>query len=133
MVSNQFVSYFDVNEWMYQLHQFDLSVGTRLHGNMLALQAGTPSIFLPHDSRTQELADIMALPTYPLEKVTRASTIEKVVANVSFDGEFYDLSRQKLAKKDKGLINQTGLTSSDGLNSLTQQPENSWMQSLKVI
>ena len=133
MVSNQFVSYFDVNEWMYQLHQFDLSIGTRLHGNMLALQAGTPSIFLPHDSRTQELADIMALPTYPLEKVTRASTIEKVVANVSFDGEFYDLSRQKLAKKYKALINQTGLTSSDGLNSLTQQPENSWRQSLKVI
>ncbi|MDO6709140.1 polysaccharide pyruvyl transferase family protein [Aliiglaciecola sp. 2_MG-2023] len=127
IVSNQFVSYFDVNEWMYQLHQFDLSVGTRLHGNMLALQAGTPSIFMPHDSRTQELADIMALPTYQLDKITRATTLETVIENVDFDGVKYDNSRQTLSRKYKKLINDTGLNASDGLNSLTKQKEKSWL------
>ena len=133
MVSNQFVSYIDVNEWMYQLHQFDLSIGTRLHGNMLALQAGTPSIFLPHDSRTQELADVMVLPTYSLDNVTRASTLEKVVANINFNGDLFDSSRQKLAAKYQALISQTGLTPSAALTTLAQLPVSSWRQSLKVI
>lgn len=121
MVNNQFVSYFDVNEWMYQLHQFDLSVGTRLHGNMLALQAGTPSIFLPHDSRTQELAEVMALPTHPLEDITRASTIEKVLSGVRFDGNLYDSSRKKLAQRYRVLIEKTGLVPGDGLLKLTER------------
>ncbi|WP_041713981.1 polysaccharide pyruvyl transferase family protein [Paraglaciecola sp. T6c] len=133
MVNNQFVSYFDVNEWMYQLHQFDLSVGTRLHGNMLALQAGTPSIFLPHDSRTQELADVMALPTYPLEDITRASTIEKVLSGVRFDGRFYDSSRKKLAQRYQALIEKTGLMPGDGLLKLTERPATAHGDLLKAI
>ncbi|GAB2688926.1 polysaccharide pyruvyl transferase family protein [Aliiglaciecola aliphaticivorans] len=127
IVSNQFVSYFDVNEWMYQLHQFDLSIGTRLHGNMLALQAGTPSVFMPHDSRTQELADIMALPTYSLDKVTRATTLETVIENVNFDGALYDKSRHKLSLKYKKLINDTGLNASEGLKALSKGKEKSWL------
>lgn len=133
MVSNSFLSYFNVNEWMYQLHQFDLSVGTRLHGNMLALQSGIPSIFMPHDSRTQELADIMALPTYSLDKITRATTLETVLENVAFDGDHYDRTRRILAGKYKKLINDTGLQVNEGIDQLSRELEKTWLRSVKMI
>ncbi|MEO9945779.1 polysaccharide pyruvyl transferase family protein [Paraglaciecola sp.] len=131
MLKANFKSYYNVNEWMHQLQQYDLSLGTRLHGNMLALQSGTPSIFMAHDSRTQELADVMALPTFPLAKINRATTLEDVVGGVEFDGIKFDKSRQNLCSKYLKLINDTGLSASEGIVELSKEFEKNWLSSLR--
>lgn len=40
----------------------DLSFGMRIHGTMLPLQSGVPSVLVAHDSRTIGLADKMGIP-----------------------------------------------------------------------
>jgi Polysaccharide pyruvyl transferase len=48
--------------WFDLLSKMDFSFGTRIHGNIAALIAGTPAVVLAHDSRTLELARYFDIP-----------------------------------------------------------------------
>lgn len=52
----------DVRQWMDELRQYDFAVGTRFHGAMLAIQAGTPAGCIAHDSRVHEMCQTMGIP-----------------------------------------------------------------------
>jgi hypothetical protein len=48
--------------WMDYLAGFDFAFGTRIHGTITALIAGTPGFLFAHDSRTLELARYFDIP-----------------------------------------------------------------------
>lgn len=52
----------DTWTWYDFLAEHDFVYGTRFHGNVAGLLAGTPSLLLAHDSRTTELAEYHAMP-----------------------------------------------------------------------
>ncbi|WP_262851671.1 polysaccharide pyruvyl transferase family protein [Mumia quercus] len=52
----------DATTWMEALSRFPFSFGTRIHGNIAALLAGTPAYVLAHDARTLELARYHEIP-----------------------------------------------------------------------
>jgi Polysaccharide pyruvyl transferase len=54
--------FLDPKTWFEHLEQYDFSFGTRIHGNIAALLAGTPALLLAHDSRTLELAEYHEIP-----------------------------------------------------------------------
>jgi hypothetical protein len=54
--------FLDPSTWFDHLAQYDFSFGTRIHGNIAALLAGTPALLLAHDSRTLELAEYHEIP-----------------------------------------------------------------------
>jgi hypothetical protein len=49
-------------EWIDFMKQRSFCFGTRIHGTVAALIAGTPAALVVHDSRTVEMADIMGIP-----------------------------------------------------------------------
>jgi len=53
----------------------DLVLGYRLHGNLMALANGVPSIYFTYDSRTREFAETFKIPSFDVfsEKVFRLS------------------------------------------------------------
>ncbi|MCQ3828322.1 polysaccharide pyruvyl transferase family protein [Microbulbifer elongatus] len=108
-VKKHFVTFFNAAAWMEYARKFDISVGTRLHGNMLAFQAGVPSSFVSHDSRTSELVSVMKLPTCSWESLEMES-IRDVVSMTNFDGGLYDVNRKFLAKKYVDVLNSYGVT-----------------------
>lgn len=61
--------FFDLNEWDEYISAFDLSIGSRFHGNAIALTNGVPAIMLTHDSRTTEMAQLMRIPHIMVEEV----------------------------------------------------------------
>jgi hypothetical protein len=54
--------YGDTGQWREALEGFDFAIGTRFHGTMAALHAGVPAMLLAHDTRTLEMARLLALP-----------------------------------------------------------------------
>lgn len=52
----------DTWTWYDFLAEQDFAYGTRFHGNVAALLAGTPALLLAHDSRTLELAEYHRMP-----------------------------------------------------------------------
>lgn len=61
--------FFDLDEWVGYMAQKSIYVGTRLHGAIASLLAGTPAVLICHDSRTLEVAQAMRLPYVTREKV----------------------------------------------------------------
>lgn len=59
---NRIKLFLDPPTWMDHLATYDFSFGTRIHGNIAALMAGTPAYVLAHDSRTLELARYFDIP-----------------------------------------------------------------------
>jgi Polysaccharide pyruvyl transferase len=59
--------YWSVPAWRDAMKTVDFSVGTRFHGNMVALQAGTPAVIVCHDTRTAEMSEFLGLPHVSLQ------------------------------------------------------------------
>lgn len=70
----------DLIEWRAYLRSFALSVGTRFHGNVLAMQSGVPAMFVSCDSRTKELTEFHSLPIVEGDHELSKRTIGKLAA-----------------------------------------------------
>lgn len=53
-----------VAEYEQLVRRLDLVLGYRLHGNLMALANGTPSIYFTYDSRTVEFAGTFKIPSF---------------------------------------------------------------------
>ena len=63
--------FLDPRTWFDHLAGYDFSFGTRIHGNIAALLAGTPALVLAHDSRTLELADYHRIPLRRIDRLSK--------------------------------------------------------------
>lgn len=63
---NRIVMIADMNEWSYYLKKngFNYSLGSRIHGTIMAILSGIPSTILCCDSRTREMAEFFNIPNY---------------------------------------------------------------------
>lgn len=61
--------YIDSASWIDELRSYEFAFGTRIHGNIAALLAGTPCTVLCHDSRTLELCRYFEIPHRLLPEV----------------------------------------------------------------
>lgn len=91
--------YYTVDQWMEDSARMDFSIGLRLHGNMAAWQAGTPAIWVYHDSRTRELAETMALPHMSHMEFLDTNSIEEMKEKVNFNFSSYNDRRNTLGKR----------------------------------
>ena len=90
--------WFDAEEWLEASKQLTLSIGMRLHGNMVAMQAGVPSLWIPHDPRTTELVATMSLPFISAEQLEDLDNIySSAVETFKQMSEPYFVRRRELA------------------------------------
>ncbi len=68
--------FLDPRTWVEGLRGYDFSFGTRIHGNIAAVLAGTPAVVLAHDSRTLELADYHQIPSRTLANADKIDAAE---------------------------------------------------------
>jgi hypothetical protein len=70
----------DTWTWIDHLAEHDFAYGTRFHGNVAALLAGTPALLLTHDSRTTELAEHHRMPHLPMPSLAPDVTAAELYA-----------------------------------------------------
>jgi hypothetical protein len=63
----------DVQTWASYIRTQSLSMGSRFHGNLIALINGTPALMVIHDSRTMEMCTLLGIPNVHVSKLTADS------------------------------------------------------------
>ena len=112
--------FFDVWAWMEFLRDFDLVVGTRIHGVLLGMQVGVPSMCIVSDSRTRELCETMDIP-YVLARDHWGGFERAELAALfleQFDARRFDSKRQRLAANYLTFLEGNGLTPKETLRDL---------------
>lgn len=105
--------------WMDSLRAVDLSIGTRFHGNMLAMQVGRPAVVFVHDTRTRELCVSCGVPFISWKEVEAGATISDVLKRVTFDAAIYNKVRIEKARICRGLYESVGIEVSEQLRTLS--------------
>jgi len=69
----------DVPSWLNYMKEMDFSFGARLHGNITAILAGTPSIIIAKDGRIMELCEYHNLPSFTYRQVPYKTRFEDLL------------------------------------------------------
>lgn len=102
--------FFSVPAWLEHYRKFDLVVGARLHGVVLALQAGVPALCIAHDARVLELCRTMGIPHVLPAQVSRGISLKDLAGLALFDADEFDANRQALCRKYVDFLQGNGLT-----------------------
>lgn len=98
-----FHQFYEADTWIEHMRQYSFSFGTRFHGNVAALLAGVPALWLLHDSRTEELCRTFCFPTLRLSDALKGISLERYIAAADFSRfyrryeEVYDIFKAYLA------------------------------------
>lgn len=96
--------------WAEDMKQHSAVVGTRLHGTIMALNAGRPALFIPHDSRTQEVAAFAAMPTMDAGPGGEALSFRMIrEALDGADFKTYETRREENRKVYEGFLEVNGV------------------------
>lgn len=81
-------SYFFTNvpAWLKYLEGKDFSFGSRIHGNIAAILAGTPCFIVVSDQRIRELAEYHGIPHILMEELKKETSIFQLHEQADFAG-----------------------------------------------
>lgn len=93
-----FLQFEEFDVWLEHMKRYKFVFGTRFHGNMAALQAGVPALWISHDSRTLELCRHLGLPFLPKSKMTKGMTAADLLEHCDYSNfrKVYQANYQKL-------------------------------------
>lgn len=74
-LQNKMRFFVDAMPWINYLKDQEFSFGTRIHGNIASILAGTPALVITHDSRTLELVNHHAIPNRNINTIDNSTTI----------------------------------------------------------
>ena len=69
---------------MEYLKTVDFQFGVRIHGAMLGILAGTPSVVIPFEQRTRELAEYHGIPMIDPKRIDKESSLRDFYEDVDF-------------------------------------------------
>ncbi|WP_413333807.1 polysaccharide pyruvyl transferase family protein [Brevibacterium sp. GP-SGM9] len=87
----------DPRTWVDFLREREFVLGTRIHGSIAGVLAGTPTYLLAHDSRTLELAEYHRLPHAKISKLPKGIDAAELYERADF-GEFEGRTPEVLAR-----------------------------------
>ena len=88
----------DPDVWIKDLQNFDVALGTRIHGSIAAVLAGIPSFILCHDSRTAELANWFGLPRIQKAQIESQALTPDLLVKVQENSEMHKVFPDRLLR-----------------------------------
>ena len=95
--ARQSALFLDPYPWIELMKRQDFSFGTRIHGNIAALLAGTPAVVIAHDTRTLELARYFEIPHVDMSGKQDISTLN--AADLAANADYGPLKRGHEARR----------------------------------
>jgi hypothetical protein len=103
--------FFDLDSWRRHNLRYNFSMGLRFHGNVAALLAGIPALFVVIDSRTSEMTDFFHLPSLNFKHFNDRLPLTYYYRKADY-GNFVSSYREKM-DDFKQFILSSGLKFSD--------------------
>jgi len=116
--------YTDVERWIADARTWDLALGSRIHGSMAAIQAGTPALLTAIDSRTHGLASQMQIPHIDLKEFLAWDAprqLDDLLNRVELDYTAYLDKRRELSGYYSEILEDFGLKVSECLLTIRNQ------------
>lgn len=83
--NNRVRFFLNAPSWLKFMAESDFSFGARLHGNVTATIAGTPSLIIPKDARMRELADYHKLTSVWWNDIDEQTHIQTLIEQSDFN------------------------------------------------
>jgi hypothetical protein len=83
-IKTHFFQFDDPSSWIEHMKRYGFSFGTRLHGNMAALIAGTRALWIVHDMRTKEVCEHFRLPFVEFETLGKGAALADLVERADY-------------------------------------------------
>jgi hypothetical protein len=87
-IKNHFFQFRRPEAWLDHMRGYCFSYGTRLHGNMTAMLAGTRALWIVHDMRLKEVCDHFCLPWVELKEVRTGVGLEALCDRADYSACF---------------------------------------------
>jgi hypothetical protein len=111
-------TFFDPTHLMHHAKSTQLSYGTKMHGNMLIFQSGTPAVTVAHDSRIHEMVEFLKLPRLAPSRLSPRFSLADDLSAMTFDGAVYDARRREQAETILTTMAKIGIPASPHLKEL---------------
>jgi hypothetical protein len=112
-------AFYRVDQWIGHAKSRTGLIGTRIHGNMMGIQSGIPSIPIIHDSRTKELCETMRIPHININEFSSIVSEGGLINafDILFNAPYKELDELRcfIASEYSSLINEVGMTPSEKL------------------
>ena len=115
--------FFDVPHWIEHYQHFDFVIGMRIHGTILGIQAGVPSVCIVHDSRTLELCETLKIPHVLATDVLDGIDCDDLVYLFDFDAIEFDRNRRALCRRYVEFLWSNGLIPAQHLENIANYYE----------
>lgn len=99
----------DAQRWLEHYRHFDFVIGTRVHGVILGIQSGIPSMCIIHDSGTLELCETLKIPYILAADVMDGVKRRDLVPRFNFDAEDFDRNRRAICRRYVQFLWSNGL------------------------
>jgi hypothetical protein len=109
--------FFSVDDWVGCMATMSVAIGSRFHGNIAALLAGTPALCLVHDMRTRELCELLRVPHVILDRPAPAEEILEQALGLDY-GPFL-AQRPRLATEWRLFLARNGLAPAEARQETT--------------
>lgn len=73
----------DIKSWKEYISNFDFLYGIRIHGSIIALNSGIPSMVMSPDIKGQEMTEFMKIPNHP--ELLNCTDIQKIYEACDYD------------------------------------------------
>lgn len=102
--------------WMNYLKNkgFNFSIGERIHGNIMPILSGIPSMVIAHDSRTMEMAEFFNIPFTTPYEFENSNSIYDLYLNMDYS-KFKTTYREKYTKFEE-FLKSIGIVSNINTN-----------------
>lgn len=77
--------FLNVPTWIEYMSTADLTIGSRLHGNVASILGGTPSIIFPKDARVRELSEYHDFTRFHADELNADTDIWKLIERADFN------------------------------------------------
>ena len=103
--------FLDYDTWAAYMRTRALSIGTRFHGNLIALINGVPALMIIHDSRTMELCTVLGIPCFHLRELPSTVIDEAILVDKirSMSFGLFESSYAVLYRRFVGFLSRNGL------------------------